>query len=86
MRRSVADADAESVQNLLRTLALPSGEFELPVPAAQLVALREAIRDASPPLDEGFVGTVKAYIFAIEIIHFAHGGSQFGIFFRQAEA
>ena len=55
-------ADAEAVQSLLRTMALDDGEFELPIPAAQLGALRNAIRSANPPLDEGFVGTVKAYM------------------------
>lgn len=55
-------ADAEVVQGLLRTMALENGEFTLPVPAPQLAALREAIRSANPPLDEGFVGTVKAYM------------------------
>ena len=43
-------------------MALENGEFTLPVPAPQLAALREAIRSANPPLDEGFVGTVKAYM------------------------
>lgn len=56
------NADAESVQNLLRTMALENGEFELPVPPAQIAALRSAIQAADPPLDEGFVGTVKAYM------------------------
>ena len=37
-------------------------------------------------LNQELERVVKAYIFAVEIIHFAHGGSQFGIFFRQAEA
>ena len=55
-------ADAKVVQGLLTTLALENGEFELPVPASQLNALRAAIREASPPLDEGFVATVKAYM------------------------
>jgi len=54
--------DAEMVQGLLRKMALDNGEFELPVPSAQLAALREAIAAANPPLDEGFVGTVKAYM------------------------
>jgi hypothetical protein len=54
--------DAELVQGLLRKMALDNGEFELPVPPAQLAALREAIAAANPPLDEGFVGTVKAYM------------------------
>lgn len=55
-------ADAETVQGLLRSLALESGEFELPVPAAQLAACRAAVREQLPTLDEGFVGTVKAYM------------------------
>lgn len=54
--------DAEVVQGLLRKMALDNGEFELPMPPPQLAALREAIAAASPPLDEGFVGTVKAYM------------------------
>jgi len=56
------DADADSVQQLLRTMATESGEFELPVPAARLDALRASVREKLATLDEGFVGTVKAYM------------------------
>ena len=55
-------ADAEQVQGLMRALALGSGEFELPVPAAQLASCRAEIVKQLPQLDEGFVGTVKAYM------------------------
>ena len=55
-------ADAEVVQGLLRSLSLESGEFELPVAPAQLSACRSAVRESLPSLDEGFVGTVKAYM------------------------
>jgi len=55
-------ADAEAVQDLLHTMTLENGEFELPIPAEKLAALRDAINAANPPLDEGFVGTVKAYM------------------------
>ena len=54
--------DAEVVQGLLRSLSLESGEFELPIAPAQLSACRSAIRESLPKLDEGFVGTVKAYM------------------------
>jgi len=56
------DADAQVVQALLQAMASESGEFELPIPAAQLEALRMAIRERLTTLDEGFVGTVKAYM------------------------
>jgi len=56
------DEDATAVQGLLRTLALDSGEFELPIGPAQLEACRLAIREQLSELDEGFVGTVKAYM------------------------
>ena len=56
------DADATAVQGLLRTLALESGEFELPVAAPQMEALRTALREQAGSLDEGFVATVKAYM------------------------
>jgi len=59
---ALMDADAELVQGLLRTMASEAGEFEVPVPAARLDALRTAIRERSNSLDEGFVGTVKAYM------------------------
>jgi len=55
-------ADAQVVQGLLRKLALDSGEFELPVAPAQLAACRAAVVESLPTLDEGFVGTVKAYM------------------------
>ena len=55
-------ADAELVQALLRKLALESGEFELPIAAAQVDACRAAIVANLAQLDEGFVGTVKAYM------------------------
>jgi len=54
--------DAEVVQGLLRSLALPSGEFELPIPPAQMAACRAATQKQLSSLDEGFVGTVKAYM------------------------
>lgn len=56
------DADAESVQEMLRTMALDDGEFTLPVPPQQLSRLRDALRTAGSKLDEGFVATVKAYM------------------------
>lgn len=56
------DQDAVVVQELLRTLALENGEFELPIAKPQLDALRAALRGKSPPPDEGFVATVKAYM------------------------
>ena len=56
------DADATAVQGLLRTLALESGEFELPVAAPQMEALRTALREQAGSLDEGFVATVKTYM------------------------
>jgi len=56
------NADADVVQDLLRTMASEAGEFELPIPAARLDALRTSIRERATSLDEGFVGTVKAYM------------------------
>ena len=56
------DADATVVQELLQGLADDSGEFELPVPAERLGALRESLRERGGALDEGFVATVKAYM------------------------
>lgn len=56
------NAEAETVQTLLRTLATEDGEFELPFPKARLDALRSALRARETPLDEGFVATVKAYM------------------------
>ena len=56
------DADATAVQSMLRVVASESGEFELPVPAERVVALRGAMRGQLSSLDEGFVGTVKAYM------------------------
>lgn len=65
------DADAALVQELLRTLATESGEFELPVPSARLDALRMLIRERVASLDEGFVGTVKAYMKKVRRRHCA---------------
>jgi len=59
---SQLDKDAANVQSLLRAVALESGEFELPVPTERALALRSAMRTLLPALDEGFVGTVKAYM------------------------
>jgi hypothetical protein len=59
---AMMDADADAVQSLLRKMALENGEFELPVPDAQLAALRGAIREKQQALDEGFVATAKAYM------------------------
>jgi len=55
------DKDGQTVQDLLRTLALESGEFTPQIPPAQLQRCREAVR-SHPELDEGFVATVKAYM------------------------
>lgn len=57
------DQDATTVQELLGKLALPNGEFVLPVPAEQLEQCRaEMQRRGLESLDEGFVATVKAYM------------------------
>lgn len=56
------DADASMVQHLLQTLATEQGEFELPVPPERINVLRTSIRERISSLDEGFVGTVKAYM------------------------
>lgn len=56
------DSDASTVQALLQTIASPTGEFDLPVPPERLAALRSALRAQLDSLDEGFVGTVKAYM------------------------
>ncbi len=54
--------DASTVQKLLGVLASPNGEFELPLAAERLEALRVSLRESIGGLDEGFVGTVKAYM------------------------
>jgi hypothetical protein len=59
---SQLNTDAANVQTLLRAVATEEGEFELPVPAERMIALRAAVRTLLPALDEGFVGTVKAYM------------------------
>jgi len=59
---SQLDKDAANVQSLLRAVATEGGEFELPVPADRALTLRSAMRTLLPALDEGFVGTVKAYM------------------------
>lgn len=56
------DRDAEVVQEMLTLMATEGGEFELPVPAAQLAALRAELADRGGALEEGFVATVKAYM------------------------
>jgi hypothetical protein len=87
-------ADAEQTQGLLRSLALASGEFELPVPAPQLASCRAEIVKQLGNLDEGFVGTVKAsddglesmvdvlrvllQLFAAERLRAFAGGSEVG--------
>jgi len=56
------DGDAAAVQTLLRALASADGQFEVPVPPERVAALRTEIRGQLTSLDEGFVGTVKAYM------------------------
>ena len=59
---SQLDKDAANVQSLLRAVATEGGEFELTGPADRALTLRSAMRTLLPALDEGFVGTVKAYM------------------------
>jgi len=56
------NVDATAVQTLLRVMALPNGEFEVPVPEERMQAVRAEIRAQLSTLDEGFVGTTKAYM------------------------
>lgn len=56
------DRDAETVQNLLKMIADENGDFTLPVPDERLTMIRDSISSANPPLDDGFVATLKAYM------------------------
>jgi len=56
------DDDASKVQDLMKLVASPSGEFVTPFPPEKKEALRAAIRERGESLDDGFVGTVKAYM------------------------
>lgn len=68
LERIIARADAQlnadslAVQTLMKTCASASGEFDLPVPAERIGDLRALMREQVGLLDEGFVGTVKAYM------------------------
>jgi len=56
------DTDAQMTQNIMRTVAAENGEFEIPIPIERLTAMRSATREYLPRLDEGYVGTIKAYM------------------------
>jgi len=55
-------ADATSVQTLLSAMASADGQFDVPVPDERIAAVRTEIRGQLSTLDEGFVGTAKAYM------------------------
>ena len=57
-----ADADAESVQELLQLAADSQGEFEVPIPLERTSAVREQVQAKLGGLDDGFVGTIEAYM------------------------
>jgi len=57
-----ADADAESVQELLQLAADSQGEFEVPIPLERASAVREQVQAKLGGLDDGFVGTIEAYM------------------------
>lgn len=59
---SKLDADADAVQELLRLAADEQGEFEVPLPAARVTEVREAVLEKLGQLDDGFVGTLEAYM------------------------
>ena len=56
------NADAQAVQGLLAAMASADGQFEVPVPEERITAVRADIRGQLATLDEGFVGTTKAYM------------------------
>jgi len=59
---SKLDKDAEVVQDLMRTAADENGEFSVPIPPAQLAAVRSAVQEKLGVLDDAFVGTLEAYM------------------------
>ena len=56
------DADADSVQELLQLAADSQGEFEVPIPLERASAVREQVQAKLGGLDDGFVGTIEAYM------------------------
>jgi len=56
------DADADSVQQLMQLAAGPQGEFEVPLPPERAGAVREQVQAKLGGLDDGFVGTIEAYM------------------------
>jgi len=56
------DADADSVQQLMKLAADPQGEFEVPLPPERASAVREQVQAKLGGLDDGFVGTIEAYM------------------------
>ena len=57
-----ADADADAVQALMRTAANSDGEFDVPLQPEQAAAVRAEVLAKLGELDEGFVGTIEAYM------------------------
>lgn len=57
-----ADADADAVQALMRTAANAEGEFDVPLRPEQADAVRAEVQAKLGELDEGFVGTIEAYM------------------------
>lgn len=54
--------DAQTAQELLKLAADEKGEFEVPIPATRVDALRAEMRKELSSLGEGFVVTIKAYM------------------------
>lgn len=56
------DVDAENVQEVMKLAANAQGEFDVPLPPERVAAVREQVQAKLGSLDDGFVGTIEAYM------------------------
>ena len=56
------DTSAETLQSILSAAAEEDGEFLVPLSAAKALALRAAVLERAPVLDDGFLSTVNAWM------------------------
>jgi len=56
------DVDAENVQEIMKLAANPLGEFDVPLPPERVAAVREQMKAKLGSLDDGFIGTLEAYM------------------------
>lgn len=57
-----ADTSAETLQSILAVAAEEDGEFLVPLSAAKALALRAAVLERMPVLDDSFLSTVNAWM------------------------